>query len=261
VRLEQVLSNVLGNAVRYTPRGGHVTLTASRGPGRQAQIVVQDDGCGIAPELLPRIFEPFVQADTSLHRSEGGLGLGLALVKGIIDLHRGTVALRSGGTDKGCRVELRLPLIDGPTAAFATSPPVSGRAGQRSLRVLFVDDNADLTEMLSILVEARGHQTRTAADGYAAIEVVKSFAPHVAFIDIGLPELDGFQVARELRALRTEAVLIAMSGYGHQEDRRQSLDAGFDLHLVKPVPLEKIEEVLSGVAASSGALDCLGRPS
>jgi two-component system, sensor histidine kinase len=258
VRLEQVLVNVVGNAVRYTPEGGHVSVTVSSSDGH-AVVRVEDDGAGISPELLPRIFEPFVQADTSLHRAEGGLGLGLALVKGLVDLHGGNVSITSGGDAKGCTVLLRLPLLDGTPdgaeAARAPAPAASaGERQKRPLRVLLVDDNADMTEMLAALLEASGYETARAGDGLEAVDVATRFSPDVAFIDIGLPKLDGYEVVRRLRGrLDRRVILVAMSGYGQSEDRARSTEAGFDHHLVKPVANERIEQLLESVARSCTA--------
>jgi signal transduction histidine kinase len=250
VRLEQVVVNLVANAVRYTAAGGNISIDASRASDGHALIRVEDDGRGIAAELLPRIFEPFVQADTSLERPEGGLGLGLALVKGVVDLHGGRVTITSGGPGKGTTVLVRLPLAEdieqAVTAAVAAPPLVNPRSG---LRVLLVDDNADMTEMLEMWLQQSGHATAAAHDGLAAIELADRFLPDVAFVDIGLPGIDGHEVARRLRAqLRSAVVLIAMSGYGQEADRALSRAAGFDDHLVKPVLPERIEQVLTEIA-------------
>jgi signal transduction histidine kinase/CheY-like chemotaxis protein len=248
VRLEQVVVNVVGNAVRYTPSGGRVSVTASSAANGDAIVQVTDDGCGIAPELLPRIFEPFVQADTSLHRSQGGLGLGLALVKGIVDLHGGSVAVTSPGQEQGCTVTLRVPLAAPPAKVAA---PLTSASTGRTLRVLFVDDNVDMTEMLLMLVDELGHDAKAAADGHQGIELATTFSPHVAFVDIGLPGLDGFEVGSRLRSsLPRDVVLISMSGYGQDQDYRRSRAAGFDHHFVKPVPIDTLEAVLARIAAS-----------
>jgi signal transduction histidine kinase len=192
VRLEQVVVNLLANAIRYTADGGNISLEAARTTGVKASIKIQDDGRGIPAELLPDIFEPFVQADMSLERTNGGLGLGLALVKGVTELHGGSVTITSEGQDKGCTVMVHLPLAENveraPTIEAAASPLPSPRTG---LRVLLVDDNADMTEMLAMWLQQSGHVTATANDGLAAIELAGRFSPHVAFIDIGLPIIDG----------------------------------------------------------------------
>jgi signal transduction histidine kinase len=245
VRLEQVFVNVIGNAIKYTPPGGHVAVDA-RSTTADAVVTITDDGCGISAELLPRIFDPFVQAETSSHRVHGGLGLGLALVKGIVELHRGSITVASDGVGKGCTVEIRLHLVavrgvsDSPTVTRAAWTPGVAR------RVLLVDDNADMTEMLAFALEDAGHATARAADGVEALRVADAFSPDVAFVDIGLPGLDGHEVARRLRArLGRRVVLVAMSGYGQPEDVARTREAGFDHHLVKPVPIRRIEELVA----------------
>ncbi|HMJ12994.1 MAG TPA: ATP-binding protein [Polyangiaceae bacterium] len=248
VRLEQVLVNLLGNAIRYTPAGGHVSITASRTSDAHALIRVEDDGCGIPPELLPRIFEPFVQAEMSLHRTDGGLGLGLALVKGVVELHGGSVSIMGGESATGCAVLVRLPLVDPVEEGKPSAPAAVAARPSAMLRVLLVDDNTDMTEMLAAWLAACGHQTAFANDGLEALDVARRFSPDVAFVDIGLPGIDGYEVARRLRTqLQRRVVLIAMSGYGQDEDRARSHEAGFDDHLVKPVRTELILRILTQV--------------
>jgi signal transduction histidine kinase len=250
VRLEQVVVNLLANAVRYTPAGGNILLEASPTSDGNALIRVEDDGPGITAELLPRVFEPFVQADMSLERANGGLGLGLALVKGVAELHGGSATIMSEGAGKGCTVLVRLPLVENvehtATADVRVPPLANPRTG---LRVLLVDDNADMTEMLAMWLRQSGHDTASVNDGLAALELASRFSPDVAFIDIGLPSIDGHEVGRRLRArLPSNVVLIAMSGYGQEEDRARSRAAGFDDHLVKPVLPERMEQVLTEIA-------------
>jgi signal transduction histidine kinase/ActR/RegA family two-component response regulator len=245
VRIEQAFVNVIGNAIKYTPPGGHVSVDASVSD-QDVVVTVTDDGCGISAELLPRIFDPFVQAETSSHRAHGGLGLGLALVKGIVELHSGNVTVASDGMAKGCVVEIRFRLA----AVRGVSEPQSGTKMKATpgvaRRVLLVDDNADITEMLAFGLEQAGHATAQAADGVEALEVAKSFSPDVAFVDIGLPGLDGHEVGRRLRSrLGGRVLLVAMSGYGQPEDVARTRDAGFDHHLVKPVPIEHIKELVA----------------
>jgi signal transduction histidine kinase/CheY-like chemotaxis protein len=250
VRMEQVLVNLLGNAIRYTPPGGHISITASRTSDAHALIRVEDDGCGIPPELLPRIFEPFVQAEMSLHRTDGGLGLGLALVKGVVELHGGSVGITQGDSGTGCAVLVRLPLVDPAEERVSRSPAAVAARPSAILRVLLVDDNADMTEMLAAWLAACGHQTAFSNDGLEALDVARRFSPDVAFVDIGLPGIDGYEVARRLRTqLERRVVLIAMSGYGQDEDRARSREAGFDDHLVKPVRTERIQRILTEVGA------------
>jgi signal transduction histidine kinase/CheY-like chemotaxis protein len=251
VRLEQVLVNLLGNAIKYTPPGGNISIAAVQSAEGDALIRVEDDGAGIAPELLPRIFEPFVQAEDSLHRTNGGLGLGLALVKGVVELHGGSVSIASTGLGQGCSVVVRLPLLLDAGARDGIQAPRPVTSPQTSLRVLLIDDNADMTEMMAEWLKGSGHETASAKDGFAALELARNFCPDLAFVDIGLPELDGYEVARRLRAeLRTGVVLIAMSGYGREEDRALSREAGFDDYLVKPVGTDRIERVLAEIALS-----------
>jgi two-component system, sensor histidine kinase len=258
VRLEQAFVNVIGNAIKYTPSGGRVTVEA-RSTNADIAMTVTDDGCGIAAELLPRIFDPFVQAETSIHRAHGGLGLGLALVKRIVELHRGSITVASDGAGKGCVVEIHVPRVLAPafsaesSTAFASSDARTPASAARTpphlrvaRRVLLVDDNADMTEMLAFALERRGHETARAANGVEALEVAQSFSPDVAFVDIGLPGLDGHEVARRLRTrLGPGIVLVAMSGYGQPEDIARTREAGFDHHVVKPVPITRIEELVA----------------
>jgi signal transduction histidine kinase/ActR/RegA family two-component response regulator len=254
VRLEQVLVNLLANAVRYTPPGGNISVIASRSADGQGLIQVEDDGAGIAAELLPRIFEPFVQAEESLHRKDGGLGLGLALVKGVIALHGGSVSITSPGLGRGCSVGVRLPLVLDSRAGDEVRTRKAVLAPKTALRILLIDDNADMTEMLAEWLEESGHETASASDGFSALELARTFCPDLAFVDIGLPKLDGYELARRLRAeLHTHVVLVAMSGYGREEDRARSREAGFDDYLVKPVGTERIQRVLAEVALASRA--------
>jgi signal transduction histidine kinase/ActR/RegA family two-component response regulator len=247
-RLEQVLVNLVGNAIRYTPAGGRVSIRASRSDEGHALIRVEDNGCGIPAELLPHIFEPFVQAERSLHRTEGGLGLGLAIVKGVVELHGGSVAVSSAGLGKGCTVEVRLPVVEAEAQPRLEAPRAEAEPPRVKLRVLLVDDNTDMTEMLAMSLQASGHETTCANDGLEALEIAARFAPDVAFVDIGLPGIDGYEVGRRLRAkLDERVVLIAMTGYGQDEDRALSREAGFDEHLVKPVQRERIEQVLAQI--------------
>ena len=252
VRLEQVVVNLVANAVRYTAAGGNIAIEAMPTSDGYALIRVQDDGRGIAAELLPRVFEAFVQADMSLDRGEGGLGLGLPLVKGVVELHGGCVTLTSEGSGKGSTALVLLPLTDNAEHAPAFEVNAGPLTKSRTrLRILLVDDNEDMTERLSMGLQASGHDTASAHDGLAALELASRFSPEVAFIDIGLPGIDGHEVARRLRArFQSGVVLIAMSGYGQDADRAHSLSAGFDEHLVKPVPPERVDQILARIVMS-----------
>jgi PAS domain S-box-containing protein len=236
VRLAQVFANLLNNAAKYTEEGGRIRLTAER-DGADVVVRVRDSGIGITPEMLPRVFELFTQADRALGRSEGGLGVGLALVRNLVEMHGGSVKAHSEGAGKGSEFVVRLPVLrltntegGGQCVARegATGPP---------RRVLVVDDNLDAAETLAELLALSGHDVRTAHDGPAALEAAGRFRPEVVLLDIGLPGMDGCEVARRLRGQEgaTRALLAALTGYGQEEDRLRSREAGFDTHLVKPV--------------------------
>jgi PAS domain S-box-containing protein len=239
VRLAQVVSNLLTNAARYTPPGGRVWLQAAR-EGRELVVRVRDNGMGISKEMLPQLFDLFFQGRRGIERKEGGLGLGLALVKTLVMLHGGSVSAASEGPDRGSEFTVRLPALEEAPAADST--PVDGAevapvAVGQGVRVLIVDDNVDAAEMLGRWLAEAGHEVKVAHDAAAALEVVGAFAPHVALLDIGLPVLDGYELAPRLRReLNGRACrLIALSGYGQEADRARSEQAGFDQHLVKPV--------------------------
>ncbi|MEP6938741.1 MAG: CHASE3 domain-containing protein [Rudaea sp.] len=248
-RLMQMVSNMLHNAAKYTQRRGNVRLTMTR-VGDEAAIQVRDDGRGIASELLPRIFDTFVQDDQSLARSAGGLGVGLALVRRLSELHGGRVSATSAGPGQGSAFDLRLPLADAPVAVSAAGPEVSTGGGAGTLRVLVVDDNADLAASTVALLDLWGHEVREVHNGREALDVALAFRPDVILLDIGLPDMDGFEVARQLTAVaeleRTQ--LIAMTGYGQERDRQRSAEAGFDAHLVKPVLPTALKALLDRIA-------------
>jgi CheY-like chemotaxis protein len=200
---------------------------------------VTDNGIGIPADVMPRVFEPFTQADRSLDRSQGGLGIGLTLVRLLVDRHGGSVEARSDGPGRGSEFEVRLPLIaaDGAIAGRTIDAGVPATAARPAKRVLVVEDNEDSAEMLRMLLSMRSHEVEVAHDGPTALEAARRFEPQVIVCDIGLPHMNGYEVARQVRALRAivRPTLIALSGYGQDEDRRRSSDAGFEHHLVKPV--------------------------
>jgi CheY-like chemotaxis protein len=244
-RLEQVVVNLLTNAAKYTDRAGRIWLTVQP-EGEEAVLRVRDTGVGIAPEILPRIFDLFTQAERTLDRSQGGLGIGLALVQRLVELHGGTVAA-SSVLGQGSEFVVRLPMV--PPAEPRPLPPPTDQAKPTvpSLRVLVVDDNADTVTTLAMLVQESGHEVRTAFDGLAVLEAALDYRPNVVLLDIGLPGLNGFEVAKRLRqqpALQ-DAVLVAMTGYGQESDRQRSQEAGFDHHLVKPADLGKVLQILA----------------
>jgi PAS domain S-box-containing protein len=244
-RLSQVLMNLLSNAHKYTPAGGHVRVALER-DGRFAQLRVSDDGLGIKPELLPHVFDLFVQGERSLDRAEGGLGIGLTLVRDLVELQGGTVTASSRGPGHGSDFTVRLAAVAG--GAAEAEPTAQAPAGA-SLRALVVDDNADSLESLAALLGVWGHQVRTAADGHAALAAAAEYAPDVILLDIGLPGLDGYVVAERLRD--SAAVLVALTGYGQPEDAERARRAGFSHHLVKPVDPGQLRRLLSTIARSA----------
>jgi signal transduction histidine kinase len=249
VRLSQVVGNLLHNAAKFTSRGGRISLEVSLGRG-SLEISVADNGMGIAAEVLPSVFDLFSQADRSLERSQGGLGIGLSLVKGLVEMHGGTVSAQSAGAGKGSLFTIRLPLEKLLAIAPAQSVPVrSATAAPR--RILVVEDNLDSAEAMLLLLKGVGHEVTVVSDGREAVDVAKRLRPEVILLDIGLPGMDGYELARMLRVMpETRAArLIAVSGYGQQKDRVRSHEAGFDVHLVKPVDPSKLAEAINAVAA------------
>lgn len=244
-RLEQVLTNLLANAVRFTPPGGQIRLTLTTEEGL-AVVRVRDNGAGIAPDLLPRIFNLFTPEDYFLDRPQGGLGIGLTLVRSLVEMHGGSVRASSAGPGKGSEFVVRLPLAPAPPSSAAAKNP-KGTAG-KGQRVLLVEDNPDGRETLRLLLHLWGHQVEVAADGIQGVEKALAQRPDVALVDIGLPGLNGYQVANRLRdSLGSDVYLIAMTGYGQPHDRRRAMEAGFDAHMVKPVDPEELGRLLAGV--------------
>jgi signal transduction histidine kinase/ActR/RegA family two-component response regulator len=243
-RLEQVVVNLLTNAAKYTDPGGSVWVTL-RQDGDDALLSVRDTGVGITPEVLPRIFDLFTQAERSLDRSQGGLGIGLALVQRLVEMHGGAVTV-SSTLGEGSEFVMRLPAVSAPSSQAPPYPtPVAQPAGS-SLRVLVVDDNVDTVTTLALLVKESGHDVRTVFDGPSVLESALDYRPNVVLLDIGLPGLNGFDVAKQLRqqpALKS-AVLVAMTGYGGVRDFQHSFEAGFDHHLVKPGDFAKLLQIL-----------------
>jgi CheY-like chemotaxis protein len=244
-RLEQVLTNLLNNAAKYTPSGGQIGLTITR-VGEEAVVRVRDTGAGISADFLPRVFDLFAQAQRSLDRSEGGLGIGLTLVRRLVEMHGGSVEAYSAGPGQGSEFTVRLPAL--ADAKLARSAAVSDAAppAERPRRVLIVEDNLDAAETLADLLEHLGLEVRVACDGTAAIEAAREEPPGVALVDIGLPGMDGYEVVRRLReqAGLDQALLVALTGYGQEEDRRRAREAGFHVHLTKPVDLAELQRLL-----------------
>ncbi len=239
-RLGQCISNLLVNAVKYTNPGGEIRVRHYE-QDAEAVIEIADNGVGISPELLPHIFELFVQGDRTLDRSQGGLGVGLAISKQLIEMHRGTITAQSAGVGRGATFEIRLPLAEASTQPDNHVQPPDGSMR----RVLIVDDNQDAADSLAMVLRFEGHATSVAYSAQAAIDAVKSSEPEIVLLDIGLPNMDGYEVARRIRASGASARIIALTGYGQAEDRQRSTEAGFAAHLVKPVDLMMLRSILS----------------
>lgn len=242
-RLAQVVANLLTNAARYTPPGGHVRVDAELQAG-VVQIRVQDDGVGISPEVMQSLFEPFVQGPRGADRAEGGLGIGLALVKNLVALHGGSVQGESEGPGKGSTFTLRLPVSSAVESAPAATPPSVPPRASSARRVLVVDDNIDASELLADGLRYTGHDVRIAHSGASALQLISSFAPDIAVLDIGLPDMDGYELASRIRAEPGSGAvrLFALTGYGREHDRARSRAAGFTHHFVKPVDLTALLE-------------------
>jgi CheY-like chemotaxis protein len=243
VRIKQVVENLLKNACKYTDHGGKISITVSL-EQQDAVIVVNDNGIGIDNDLLGRVFELFTQSPQTLDRAQGGLGIGLTLVKNLVEMHQGIVSAASEGIGCGSTFEVRLPVCKPPQATDTVEPV---RHGCGPIRILAVDDNRGARMVLARLFERLGpHQVQTAKDGPSALQQFDLFAPHLVVLDIGLPGMSGFDVAREIRReCRHDAVLlVALTGYGQKEDHQKSKEAGFDLHLVKPPGIEQLRELL-----------------
>jgi PAS domain S-box-containing protein len=248
-RLIQVFSNILNNAAKYTPAHGHISLQL-RAEDELVRVAVQDDGIGIAPALQPHIFDLFTQGERSPDRSQGGLGLGLALAKSLVELHGGSVAVHSQGLGLGSRFVVTLPRV--VPAESAVQAPLSGdgmQAAAGGVRLMVVDDNVDAAETLSALLEMLGHEVGIAHTAQDALDAARTSAPRMLFLDIGLPDMDGHELARRLRATPATAgaVLVAVTGYGQPEDRERAMRAGFDHHLVKPVQFADIQALLNAL--------------
>ncbi|HEY1784868.1 MAG TPA: response regulator [Pirellulales bacterium] len=252
-RLAQVLGNLLHNAGKFTPGGGTVTVQAEvDAAAGQAVVAVRDTGAGLDAAVRSRLFEPFSQADQALARTTGGLGLGLALAKGLIELHGGSIAAESEGLGRGSTFTIRLPLATGRERARHQAADAVSNSPARSLRILIVEDNSDTAYSTQMLLALLGHEVDVAFDGDAGFAAARALHPDVVMSDLGLPgETDGFALARKLRAdpALSNVHLIALSGYGQQEDRRRTHDAGFDQHLVKPVDFAALNEALLAVPA------------
>jgi PAS domain S-box-containing protein len=252
VRLTQVVGNLLTNAAKYSEPNGRIWLTAER-DGNMAVLRVRDSGIGIAQDMLPRIFELFVQVDHASTKAQGGLGIGLTLVKNLVEMHDGTVEAHSEGLSRGSEFVVRLPLLEMQLTKHppehVASADVLVKSGHR---LLIVDDNQDAANSLAMLLKLQGHEVRVAHSGSAALEMTKSYVPHAVFLDIGMPGMDGYDVARRLRQQPglENVVLAALTGWGQQEDRRRTAEAGFDYHLVKPVEINSLQDLLASLSTT-----------
>ena len=244
VRIDQILTNVLSNAIKYTPERGHVTVTVER-DDCHAILRVDDDGVGIAADRIGRIFELFAQAENAIGRAQGGMGIGLALVRNLVELHGGSITAHSDGLGKGSSFEIRFPISATAMAAeekrtAAAIHPLPPR------RIVIVEDNNDVRELLRLKLRRLGHDVEAVADGITGVAKILAWKPDMALIDIGLPHLDGYQVATQVRSqLGHDVVLVAVSGFGQPEDKRKSAEAGFDDHLTKPADVQDIEGLLA----------------
>jgi signal transduction histidine kinase len=286
-RLTQALANVLGNAAKYTDRGGHILISLSR-KGAEAEVRIRDNGIGIPAEQLPMIFNLFTQLDRSSGRAQSGLGIGLALVRRLVEMHGGSVIAHSEGPGHGSEFVIRLPLCVAASAELGSNPSsfkaqsmadapnsngtvASGSPASAQRRILLADDNKDALDSLATLLELSGHEVYTAANGAQALEAAERYQPEVALLDIGMPALDGYEVARRIRAQPwgQRITLVALTGWGQDSDRKHSRDAGFDSHLVKPLDLDKLTELLArlptapaqgpaGTGGANGDLRALG---
>jgi CheY-like chemotaxis protein len=251
IRIAQVFANLLSNASKYSLEEGAIEIETEQ-LGDEVRIVVRDRGIGITADMLPHIFDLFVQSETSLERSEGGLGIGLPLARTLVELQGGRIEAFSAGSNQGSEFTVWLPLAQTPPATVAPVDANAAHAPVSGKRVLLVDDSVDAAMAMSLLLEADGFDVRTAHDGHEALALSDTFAPQIVLLDIGLPGMDGYSLASEMRsrAATADALLIAVTGYGQAHDRQRSKDAGFDHHLVKPVAFEEIQNAVRGKFAA-----------
>jgi signal transduction histidine kinase len=251
-RLSQVVSNLLNNAAKYTPEGGKLVLSARRG-GDEVLISVSDNGIGIPSEMLPRVFDLFTQVRGNLDRSRGGLGIGLALVKQLVEMHEGVIVAESAGPGKGSSFRLRLPMVEvAPAPSVAAEPPSPASRQDARLKVLVVDDNFDVAQTTGWMIEAIGHDYRLVHESKLAVRTAGEYRPDAILLDINMPGMDGYAVCKALRAqaLFDDTAIIAQTGWGQTQDRACAGESGFDDHLVKPVNMDRLEQLLAGIQSA-----------
>jgi CheY-like chemotaxis protein len=247
-RFIQILSNLLHNAAKFTPSGGKIEVRArlelGAGPGRQLVLTVSDNGIGISPRMLPHVFELFTQDKEAMDVARSGLGIGLTLVRRLVEMHGGTVDAKSEGRGRGTQISMRMPVAEESAEVTAAQPRRQGEAGRR---VLVIDDNEDSAEMLAMFVEQAGGESRTAHDGASGLAAAAEFRPEVVLLDIGMPGMDGYETCRRLRASPSGAQLFiaALTGWGQDRDKQRAAEAGFDVHLTKPVDPAAVMKLLS----------------
>jgi CheY-like chemotaxis protein len=253
-RLSQAFSNLLANAIKFTERGGRIAVSAVP-EGALARITVEDSGIGIPPALLGRIFDMFTQLQEFRDRTQGGLGIGLTLARRLIELHGGTIEAFSEGAGLGSTFVVHLPIAPALSDPITAAPPAPAHSSPVR-RVLVAEDNADAAEMMRVMLGLNGHDVRVAADGAEAVALAQSFQPHIAFIDIGMPRLDGYEVAARIRRMDgPPIVLVALTGWGQDEDKRRSREAGFDYHLTKPPEPDVVQRLIAACAETPHSPD------
>jgi CheY-like chemotaxis protein len=257
-RLNQIITNLMHNALKYTSSSVGIIRVHTYEEAGWGVLKVEDTGSGIAPELLPRIFDLFAQGEQGPDRAHGGLGVGLTLVRRLVELHSGTVEARSEGAGRGSTFVVRLPLAAAPAA------PTGLADGERSValarHILVVEDNADARESLQMLLESAGHSVTVAANGATGVECALKHRPSLALVDIGLPDIDGYEVARRIVSAAPDIHLIALTGYGRDEDKERAREAGFDAHLVKPIEMAALESVMESLLGDQGRARSRAQP-
>ncbi|MEO7741447.1 MAG: ATP-binding protein [Usitatibacter sp.] len=251
-RLVQIFSNLLHNAAKYTQEGGSITFSAMEREG-SAVIRVMDNGCGIAPENLPRIFDLFTQEGRSIDHAQGGLGIGLTVVRSLVELHGGSVEAASPGLGQGTEISVLIPLMQDPPLVLPTGVGEKAEAPGASLRIVIIDDNVDANDSLQAVLRMMGHEVSSAFDGTTGLELIRDTRPQLVLCDIGLPGMDGYQVIAKLRETVQDPVpvMIALTGYGQPEDRARAMTAGFEHHLTKPVDVEALLRLIAAQASAA----------